>query len=935
MIRAVVWKELREQWLIAATLLVVGGGLLVAVAALTDPPVAGAPPTDVLRAVGAAPLVALMLVVTAAMVCGGALFAAEREAGTMGFLDALPARRWTLWRAKVLAGALLAAAQVALVLVLAALVGVADAAFAQRLVAYAVLAFCWGALGSTLARTTLGSVGVAIPCATLTAFVVLIPVVLFFARAGSSVPRPTGWAIFEFLMVAVPLGASAWRFTAPDRARTAAAVPAPVVIGAGGTPPVREGRPWLGGRALAWLAYRQMRVPAAVLSAFAVAFGLVLLLPGARVVFVWPGLALTAGVVAGLLAFGDEQANRSAGFWAEHRLPLGRAWVIKITLYLGLLAWLLFLLALPCLLRAQFESEGRFGHGRTTFAAVFRSRLFDELGPQAWKYTLVPAVYGFAFGHLCGLLFRKLVVACGVAAMLGGASATLWGPSLLAGGLSHWQVWPPAALILLTGRALARAWAADRLAARGPVRALIRGCGAASLALAVAVGYRAVEVPDPAGAGDDEAFVAALPQYDENLSGREFRIAADRFARVASALDGAEPRRRSRLDERLETALRAPWPKAEPELGPWLTRLCDDAPTGPDEKGWPALAAGAAAKPVGVYDPPPLVQSAAVTQTALDNGRRMAVALLARGLQLQGEGSPAGFTDSVGTALALARTMRRGAWQLALAAAIEVERAALYAADRWLERAGSGAAPCRTLLRALTAADEPDPFDPLPFALADRYVVRGFMQAPAAWLAPTLTPLGGSPEQVADEADLVGLAWAVWWERERTRRLLGLNPNGAPRANVLALVAGRPGAGMFVSRNRAANDLTDAETLLRVVRRAMILKLAVRAHEAERGTVPADLGALVAHGYLDRAPPDPYADGRALRYRVSAGETLTGPPRPAVAGRPPEPPFVTVVRPNQAVVWSAGVDRADDGGTVPPGGPMAKDIVFLVPPLPR
>ena len=42
---------------------------------------------------------------------------------------------------------------------------------------------------------------------------------------------------------------------------------------------------------------------------------------------------------------------------------------------------------------------------------------------------LLPAVYGFAAGHLCGLMFRKLVVACGVAGILGGAGAALWEPS--------------------------------------------------------------------------------------------------------------------------------------------------------------------------------------------------------------------------------------------------------------------------------------------------------------------------------------------------------------------------------------------------------------------------------------------------------------------------------------------------------------------------
>ena len=104
MIRAIAWKELREQGLIALTLVVLGGGLLAAAATLAEPPAQGASPTDVVAYLGLGRLATLMLAVTAGMVCGGAVFAAEREAATFSFLDSLPASRWQIWRAKVLAG---------------------------------------------------------------------------------------------------------------------------------------------------------------------------------------------------------------------------------------------------------------------------------------------------------------------------------------------------------------------------------------------------------------------------------------------------------------------------------------------------------------------------------------------------------------------------------------------------------------------------------------------------------------------------------------------------------------------------------------------------------------------------------------------------------------------------------------------------------------
>src|SRR5262245_18101195 len=181
-----------------------------------------------------------MLAVTAGIVCGGAVFAAEREAGTFAFLDSLPATRWGLWQAKLVAGLGLAAGQIVLLIAVAAVLGlVPTAGWAVAVAVYALLAFVWGMLGSTTARTTLGSVGIAIPMAVLTAFIAIIPVTLFFQRPGSAVPRLTGGLVFLACMFAVPLGLSAWLFTHPDRSRSADDVPirgtGPTVGGLGAT----------------------------------------------------------------------------------------------------------------------------------------------------------------------------------------------------------------------------------------------------------------------------------------------------------------------------------------------------------------------------------------------------------------------------------------------------------------------------------------------------------------------------------------------------------------------------------------------------------------------------------------------------------------------------------------------------------------------------
>src|ERR1700728_735874 len=122
-IRAILWKEFREQGLIALTLILLGSGVLAGAAQLTDPAVEGASPNDIIHYLGMGRLATLMLGVTAGMVCGGAVFAAERETGTMAFLVSLPSTYRRIWRAKFLAGLALTAIQIGMLLGAATLLG--------------------------------------------------------------------------------------------------------------------------------------------------------------------------------------------------------------------------------------------------------------------------------------------------------------------------------------------------------------------------------------------------------------------------------------------------------------------------------------------------------------------------------------------------------------------------------------------------------------------------------------------------------------------------------------------------------------------------------------------------------------------------------------------------------------------------------------------
>ncbi|QJW99523.1 hypothetical protein [Frigoriglobus tundricola] len=278
--------------------------------------------------------------------------------------------------------------------------------------------------------------------------------------------------------------------------------------------------------------------------------------------------------------------------------------------------------------------------------------------------------------------------------------------------------------------------------------------------------------------------------------------------------------------------------------------------------------------------------------------------------------------------------MRCGGGLLALDAAGETERAAARAADQWLAHLTGRADLARALARTAAGADDPAPFDPRPYHLVDRYVIRGQMRAPGQWLTAALTPSRGDPERAAAEADLVAFAWSLPWERERTRRLVDRAPDPVPRTWFYQLVFGRPGAGILF-RGRPPVDLAEKEAQLRVARRALILTAAISAYQMERGGPPAALADLVDQGYLDRLPDDPYAGGKPFGYRVSSGEMLRAQQSVSSQGRAEDRVLTLDVERGRALVWSVGADRIDQGGHVPPDSQRAEDFVFLAPLPPR
>jgi hypothetical protein len=359
-----------------------------------------------------------------------------------------------------------------------------------------------------------------------------------------------------------------------------------------------------------------------------------------------------------------------------------------------------------------------------------------------------------------------------------------------------------------------------------------------------------------------------------------------------------------------------------------------------------------------MFEHPLMIGTSGVEKMKLEFARQMTVALLARGLQMQARGDPAAFVSFFHSVLILVQSLRNGTAVACLEMSNTVERTALLALDRWLEHLHSRAYALRSLfapaavgfesasapeqvslietaIGVLESCDPVEPFDSTKQYLVERHVIREAMKAPVQWL-PQLLALSNDNAGPNDPlVEVISMAWAVPWEKERTRRLVGMGFEATPPTDD-SLLGGRPGMGLMV-RSRNPADLAELNRQVSTNRRAGLLKLALRAFWLEHGHFPKNenLGELVTAGYLHRLPLDPYKENEEFKYRVvTEREKLLTPARPQTERIliSQEPPDYEVL-PGQAIIWSVGQDGKDDGGKNPPGllFGRSEDIVFVIP----
>ena len=893
MTRAVLWKEIREQGAILIALVLMGSGIIAATAAFGGTSNADEGALS-LRSLSNAPrLTAMAIVLTAGVVIGGALFAGERENDTFHFLEQLPANRWRVWRAKMIAGFVLVVIVAMALLMAALLAGVFGSGRLQMTWVFwglvlAVGAFGWGAFGSSFSNSTLAACGLGLVFATLVGLFVFPFVSVVFlstglARGGDQESMDFPIHASAYLQILIPIVMSYAVFTKPDRLRIAVEL-TPGLIGTAqkSARQVVKRRLGFGFRALAWLAFRQMRWPLIIGSILSLAVGALALHPDVPMLFVWPSATLFAGVIAAVLGWSDEQTTGSWAYWGERRIPTGRLWFAKIASGFAVtLAWS-FAVALPSILRYALEDRSERAGG------VLRSGLFTV---DVWSlvyFLLMFMLHGYAFGLVAGLLFRKTVVAVGVGFLVGGPLALLWLPSLLTGGVHAWQLFIVPLLALFAARFLMRAWASDRLGTRRPLVAL-GSVGVAMIAFtAFAVLYRAVEVPLLPETDDDIRFAATVPQLDSEDGGRVYRRVVslyresknfgqpDRplFPQVAES-NNLSGQFVLPYQSQIHSVIKYGWPANRPDLEAWMDKQFANA--------WDVEAREIVKKPLGpIENPRGLIHLTHIRD--ISDSREFIISLLARGYQKQAAGDPEAYLTCLETALAITRNARTQQPSYCQRIGIAGENDALMSISSWLERLDGRPDLLRKLIAILDHHTATRPPESMEMFTVERMIARNTFNAPSQWLKQTLIdrmhPANRSGQKSpvearADlEANLLSFSWVVPWERERLHRIIGLgndHKNQLVRISEMARFTGNNFA-FEIGGYPPYGVINSGLVVTRA--RMQATKAAVCLYRAEVGSLPPTLDALVPK-YLPAVPLDPY-DGKPIRYRISTGETIEG-----------------------------------------------------------
>ncbi|HEX3315062.1 MAG TPA: ABC transporter permease, partial [Gemmataceae bacterium] len=669
MLRAIFWKEWRQQRVLVLAILILMPivlGVFVWASGLFGA-LGNVPLSDKLG------MFSVWVAFLQAIVTGSMLFAGESESGTLDYLDACSADRSRIWFAKM-TSALGISLPIALVPTL--FVGLEG----LLLTAFVLETLVFAATASVFVRTTFRAIGATIVSLGLI-FYAEGPILAAIERLRLD-HRTAYVAIIGLNLanVGVALYLSWRRFCRTDRERLADKL---------GSVVVRVPPGWLTGPM--WMVLRRQWM-----SLLAVGLGLVAFYfwieqatdqygRYGRMDALAPALLLAIGCVCGWSVYALEPGGTEL-FLGDQRFPRGRLWLAKAGVWLALT----ILPVLPIAV-ASFQRGGYFPPDASWL---------DRWGITHALPMLMLGMLGFSVGHLFGIHDRRLPVTIVLTVLVAMPIGAAWYAPLY-GGASAWQLVVVPILILAAGRFELRRWTAGRLdGAAHWIR-----CGVIVLVCFAWTGLilwqRTVEVPDVG-----EPFVAVESTTETPMEHeRNQRIASlattarYRFDQVRGI--GYLDENRKELARKLNDEFGGDWPidqvrgPDDPDdkrkefarklndafAGDWATSLRNEVIDEPRR-----LPIG------GGRDPNP---------DSLDDAARL---LRLKSSQLLAEGKTKAALDEFATALAIVRhCVRFGGYPGSISAfhAVRIEHEMLDAAESMLQRGGSDPALCRGLLDLL------------------------------------------------------------------------------------------------------------------------------------------------------------------------------------------------------------------------------------------
>ena len=862
---------------------------------------------------GGLTVTALAWAVLYAFATGAAAFAGERETKTLGFLDALPVGRWTLWLGKA-TFALVTTYGLSLLLAAIAALGTEKRdpmerySYADMILVFGTLLFeavAWSLLWSSLTKNALMAGVLGVLSVYVSAIVISVLPGMDHRLASNDLvgkdAAPARW-LAALGALAVSSLVMAWRPRLPRRPSRAEPVTPPIAIRATST-----------GRSLIWQARREgwttwLLVVVVATVAWVVPFLDLFADRVAGGMIVPAALLVLASLVSGVSVFGLENASGSRRFLVHHGVAAGTVWWRRVLVWAVAIA---SIFGLPVALLYAIS--------------VGRSGLVMADPDQTGLMFYLALLNGFAVGLLCGMAITRRITAVLVGVIV---LVAILPPQIGAGLNGMVPTWSlllvPTILV-----AASRAWASDWLLEREGFRPWLRFgawlAGPSAVLVAAFVLYRAFGLPDVG-----PQFVAANLQPPAIPPAEDAALAYDRAIGLYQAHPGLYYADNSTRAPTVDFVIENGWnPKEDEIVAYWM----GNGPAIDQARRASTLARGR-------FEDLTKLTVFTGSGRSLQDLEKLSQLLALDARERLSRNDVAGAWEDLQAQLRMASQLGADPTTVAwMQLAMRVHQRAVALAFDWLAAPGHSPAILNRALADLKSVPAP------PNA-------AGTMRVESAIIERTLDRF--DDEMVANAAfhsygfrSTIGSVWyqrvvAAPWERQRARRVGRLLvARGIPDASVEPYQRGPNLALKSLQQSELERNWSVTRSLMSnfdwliarldrmtVDRRALEQAVAIEAWKlGHEGNYPQTLNELVP-GILPGLPLDPFSgkpfgyvrsDGREVKLIYRSDGDLGLESRPTRAGQP--------------LLYSVGPGQRDDGGRsfLPENRFTFGDYVFPIP----